>query len=196
MQSSLRLLLANANTAKCQTSKSVVLRTAAVAVVVDLVVVATSLVEDNAANSVTAMTVVHVEIVIPAHHSVTVTTVAHAAIAMSVRRSVTVTTVQHALAAETSVAAMTAHLVATATIVRRSVTVTTAAVDHALVATSAAATTVQYVVAMTAHAAHDLIHAEAAQLALVALPHEAHRMVAKNQRAVTSPLVQSVRLDQ
>jgi hypothetical protein len=66
--------------------------------------------------------------------------------------------VQHAPAAETSVAATTAH--------------------HA-------------VQAMIVHADHVLILAEAAQLALVA-----HQPVAKNQHVVTSPLVQSVRLNQ
>jgi hypothetical protein len=45
--------------------------------------------------------------------------------------------------------------------------------------------------AMIVHADHVLILAEAAQLALVA-----HQQAVKNQHAVTSPLVQSVRLNQ
>ena len=55
----------------------------------------------------------------------------------------------------------------------------------------AAMTAHHAVQAMIVHADHVLILAEAAQLALVA-----HQQAVKNQHAVTSPLVQSVRLNQ
>jgi hypothetical protein len=66
-------------------------------------------------------------------------------------------------------------------------------VDLAPVAeTSVAVTTAHHAVqAMIVHADHVLILAEAAQLALVA-----HQQAAKNQHVVTSPLVQSARLNQ
>jgi hypothetical protein len=67
-------------------------------------------------------------------------------------------------------------------------------VDLAPVAeTSVAVTTAHHAVQATTvqHVDPALIHAEAAQLALVA-----HQQAAKNQHVVTSPLVQSVRLNQ
>jgi hypothetical protein len=76
--------------------------------------------------------------------------------------------------------------------VHHSVTVTT--VQHAPVAeTSVAATTAHHAVQamIVHHVDHALIHAEAAQPVLVA-----HQQAAKNQHVVTSPLVQSVRLNQ
>jgi hypothetical protein len=116
---------------------------------------------------------------------------------------VTETTVQHVQAAETSAAAMTAHHAAIVTHAQRaqveivthvhhSVTETT--VQHAQAAeTSAAVTTAHHAVQamIVQHVDHALIHAEAAQPVLVA-----HQQAVKNQHVVTSPLVQSVRLNQ
>ena len=121
-----------------------------------------------------------------------VTTVHHAAIVTHALHSVTVMIVQHAQAAETSVAVTTAHHAAIVTLVHHSVTATT--VHHAVtvihVPHSVAATTVQRAVAMIARAAHAPIHAEVAQPAHVAPP-----AAARSQHAVTSPSVQSARLD-
>jgi hypothetical protein len=118
--------------------------------------------------------------------------VALVVIVIPVHHSVTATTVQHAQAAETSVAAMTAHHAAIVTHAHHSVTATT--VQHAQAAeTSVAAMTAHHVVQATTvhHVDHALIHAEAAQPVLVA-----HQQAVKNQHVVTSPLVQSVRLNQ
>jgi hypothetical protein len=90
------------------------------------------------------------------------------------------------------VAVTTAHHAATVTHAHHSVTATT--VQHAPVAeTSVAAMTAHHAAQATTvqHVDHALIHAEAAQPVLVA-----HQQAAKNQHVVTSPLVQSVRLNQ
>ena len=89
-------------------------------------------------------------------------------------------------------AAMTAHHAATVTHAHHSVTATT--VQHAPAAeTSVAVTTAHHAVQamIVHHVDHALIHAEAAQ----PVP-AAHQQAAKNQHVVTSPLVQSVRLNQ
>jgi hypothetical protein len=108
---------------------------------------------------------------------------------------VTVTTVQHAQVAETSAAVTTAHHAATVIHAHHSVTATTVPhVDLAPVAeTSVAVTTAHHAeqAMIVQHADLALTHAEAAQPVLVA-----HQQVAKNQHVVTSPLVQSVRLNQ
>ena len=89
-------------------------------------------------------------------------------------------------------AVTTVHHAAIVIHAHHSVTATT--VQHAQAAeTSAAVTTAHHAeqAMIVQHADHALIHAEAAQPVLVA-----HQQAAKNQHAVTSPLVQSVRLNQ
>ena len=117
-----------------------------------------------------------------AHHAVTVTHAHH---------SVTETTVQHVPAAETSVAVMTAHHAVTVTHAHHSVTATTAAVVLVRVETHVDATIAHHAVAMIAHAAHAPI-----PVADVLQAHAAPPADARSQHVVTSPLVQSARLDQ
>jgi hypothetical protein len=108
---------------------------------------------------------------------------------------VTVTTVQHVPVAETSAAVTTAHHAVIVTHVHHSVTVTTVQhVDLAQAAETSVAVMIAHhvqVAMIVQHVDHVLIPAAAAQLALVA-----HQPVAKNQHVVTSPLVQSARLNQ